>query len=93
MKLQLLEPTPERRQRLSTVGLTPRALLARWAWLAYAVLKFCILGVLVGFAYLFAFGAVSMAVGLEGAAGGALFILGFIPVGKLFAAWVLPVRY
>ena len=94
MKLNLLEATPERRREMQQSGATPRVLLRRWAFLAYAVAKLLAGAVVVSMIYLFAFGALVVQTGLlTGASAGIVFLLGFIPVGRLFFSWAFPVRY
>ena len=93
MKLKLLEATPERRQEVQQSGVTPTVLLRRWAYLAYAVAKFVVGLLAVGFAYFFAYGLVIKHTPLGGAGAGLLFILGMIPVSRLFYVWAFPVRY
>lgn len=92
-RLPLVEPTPERRRALAESGTTPSALLTRWAWLAYAVVKFAIGGTLAGLLNIFLAGALIEFGLVSGEVGAVLGILGFIPMGHLFYAWGFPVRY
>jgi len=93
MKINLIEPTRERRREIQQSGITPRVLLRRWAYLLYAFLKLAVGGILAGLAYLFAYGAIIQTRIIGGATAGALGILGFIPLGHLFFAWAFPIRY
>jgi hypothetical protein len=94
MDKNLLEATPERRREVAESGVTPRTLLRRWAYLAYAVAKLLAGAVVVSMIYFFAFGALVVQTGLlTGSPAGIVFLLGFVPVGRLFFSWAFPVRY
>ena len=90
----LLEATPERRRSVAENGETVRSLLARWAWLTYALAKCVVVLTTAGFAWLALGGILLDVLGLtETFAGGVVAILGFIPTAKLAWAWAFPVRY
>ena len=91
--MKLLEPSPERRRQLRDGEITPRVLLRRWAYLAYAVCKFLLIAAVASIGYMLLFGLVIELGLLTGDAAAILFIIGFIPLGKLFYAWGFPIRY
>jgi uncharacterized RDD family membrane protein YckC len=94
MSIKLLEPTPERRRDVAESGVTPRVLLRRWAFMLYAVLKLLLGLMAVGVAYLILYGLLVTQPGLlSGSVAGFLFLVGMIPVAKLYHAWAFPVRY
>jgi len=91
--MKLLEPRPERRRQLREEGTTPRSLLRRWVYLVYAVLKFLVIAAVASLSYIFLFGLIIEIGLLTGDAAAIVFIVGFIPLGKLFYAWCFPIQY
>ena len=91
--VKLLEPSSERQRHRRGESETPSALLRRWVFLVYAVFKLLIVAAVASLGYILVFGLVIELGILTGDAAAVLFIVGFIPLGRLFYAWLFPVRY
>lgn len=93
MKLKLIEATPERRREVAQSGVTPKVLLRRWAYMAFAIVKFVVGLLVTGLVYFFAWAPFTETGLITGDLMAILFILGLPLVGRLFFAWAFPVRY